>query len=81
MERVKTKVRKWGNSFGIILPKKVVDTEKIKENTEITITIESNNTMTVKDLMEFAKKHPLPKIKKSLREVLNEVDKDFWSQD
>jgi len=81
MEKVKTVVRKWGNSFGVILPREVVDTERIKEGTEITITIESNNKMTVGDLMEFARKHPLPKRKKSLRESLKEVKKDFWPEE
>lgn len=37
-----TKPRKWGNSLAIILPKVVVDTNKIKENQEITIEIKKN---------------------------------------
>ncbi|HLD75421.1 MAG TPA: AbrB/MazE/SpoVT family DNA-binding domain-containing protein [Candidatus Norongarragalinales archaeon] len=32
---VKAKVRKWGNSLGLVLPKEVVDAEGIKENQEI----------------------------------------------
>ena len=81
MEKVKTFVRKWGNSFGVILPKKVVDTEKIKEGTEITITIEPKHTMTVGDLMEFARKHPLPKTKKNIKKIIEEVDEDLWSEE
>ena len=73
MEKVKTVARKWGNSFGVILPRKIVDNEKIKEGTEMTITIEVNNKMTVGDLMEFTRKHPLPKPKKSYKELLEEV--------
>ena len=69
MEKIKTIVKKWGNSFGIILPKKIVDTEKIKEGVEITVTIEPNHKMTVGDLMKFAKKNPLPKPKKSYKEL------------
>ncbi len=81
MERVKTKVRKWGNSFGVVLPKKVVNTENLKEGVEITITVEPRNKMTVGDLMEFAKKHKLPKVKKSTQEIIDEIDRDLWGEE
>ena len=81
MEKANVKVKKWGNSFGVILPKKIVDTEKIKEGVEITITIEPNNKMTVGDLFEFARKHLLPKPKKSYKELLKEADKEFWPEE
>lgn len=80
MEKIKTTVKKWGNSFGIILPKKVVDTEKLKEGIEITITIEPNSKMTVGDLMKFAKKHPLAKINKTTQEIIREIDKNLWDE-
>jgi len=44
--------------------KKAVDTQNIEERTEVTITIETARKMTAEDLMEFVKKHPLPKPKK-----------------
>lgn len=77
MEKIKTKIKKWGNSFGIILPKKLINTEEIKEGTEVIINIETDNHMTVKDLMEFAKRHPL-KFKRKTKEALEEVDKELW---
>jgi antitoxin component of MazEF toxin-antitoxin module len=79
MRQIKTKVRKWGNSFGIILPKKVVDTENIKEGIEIDITIHPKNKTTVRDLFGLAKKHPLPKKKdkKSTQEILDEIDREL----
>jgi len=80
MEKVKVVARKWGNSFGILLPKKIANAEKIKEGTEITITIESHHKMTVGDLMEFVRKHPLPRPKKSYKELLEDVDRDFWPE-
>ncbi len=36
---IKTKTRKWGNSLGVILPKLVVESRKIRENDEIVIKI------------------------------------------
>ena len=80
MERIKTTVKKWGNSFGVILPKKVVDTQNLKEGIEITITIEPNKIMTVGDLIEFAKKHPLKKINKTTQQIIEEIDEDLWEE-
>ena len=50
MEQINTKVKKWGNSLGVILPKKVVDSEDIKEDSEILITIQSIKKTKVKDI-------------------------------
>ena len=50
MEQINTKVKKWGNSLGVIIPKKVVDNEKIEENSEISITIQSIKKTKVKDI-------------------------------
>ena len=80
MNKIKTSVRKWGNSFGIVLPKKIIDTEKIIEGTEITITIEPKKAMTVKDLMEFAKKNKIPKSEKPIKQIIKEIDRDLWNE-
>ena len=55
MERIKAVVKKWGNSFGLILPKRIVDTEGLKEGTEIIITFEPNNKTKVKDIFGILK--------------------------
>jgi len=81
MERIKTITKKWGNSFAVILPKKVVDTQHIEEGTEITITIETAKKMTAGDLMEFAKKHPLPKSKKTTEKIMREIDDELWPEE
>ena len=36
---VKVKVKKWGNSMGLILPKAVIEKEHLKENDTINIEI------------------------------------------
>lgn len=81
MEQIITKVKKWGNSFGIILPKKIVDTENLKEDVEVTITVQPHHKTTVGDLFELAKKHPLPKLKKTTQELMDEVDEELWGDD
>jgi antitoxin component of MazEF toxin-antitoxin module len=35
----KTKIKSWGNSLGIILPKALVDAEELKEGEEVEITV------------------------------------------
>lgn len=50
MKQVSERVNKWGNSLGIVLPREVVDSEKIKEGLEINIAIQSRNEMTVGEL-------------------------------
>ena len=77
MERIKTTVKKWGNSFGIILPKKLINTGDIQEGNEIVVNIESEKNMSVKNLIDFAKKHPL-KFKEKTNKALKKVDEELW---
>ena len=77
MERLTTKVKKWGNSFGVILPKKIVDADKIKEGMEITIVIQPSHKTKVKDVFGILK----GKLKKRTQEILDEVDKELWPED
>lgn len=36
---IEVKIRKWGNSFGVIIPKELLDSRGLKENDGITIEI------------------------------------------
>jgi len=36
---IKSKVRKWGNSFGVIIPKDLADKENLKEGEDVEISI------------------------------------------
>lgn len=74
MERIVTRVRKWGNSMGIVLPKRVVDVEKLDEGTEITITIEPMHKTKVKDIFGILKN----KIKKPTQQIMDEIDEALW---
>lgn len=35
----KTKIKSWGNSLGVILPKALIDAEELKEGEEVEITV------------------------------------------
>jgi len=78
MEQIKVKAKKWGNSIGIVLPVKVVNREDIKEGTEMVVTIQTKNVMTVRDLLDFARKHPLPKSKKTTQKIMDEMDFELY---
>ncbi len=77
MEKANVQVRKWGNSFGVILPKKIIDEEKIKEGMEIEITIQSKHKTKVKDIFGILK----GKLKRPTEDILREVDKELWGID
>jgi len=73
METKDVKVKKWGNSYGIILPKDVVDKQNIKEGITVRINIQTKNKTKSKDIFGILK----GKIKRSTENLLKEVDKDF----
>lgn len=73
MEEIKTVAKKWGSSIGVIIPKEVVDSKKIKENDQLIIEIK--NKIIVKD---FFGKCPEWKSKKTTQELKDEMRKG-WS--
>ena len=72
MIEFKAKLKRWGRSFGIVVPMEKVQEENLDENTTIEITI--------------TKKNPLKetfgtfKFKKSTQEMLDESDKEAWDE-
>ena len=40
MESIKTKVRKWGNSFGVVIPKGVIKNKGLREGEEVFVSIQ-----------------------------------------
>lgn len=80
MEQIKTKVRRWGHSFGVVIPKKVIEGQNLNEGSDVTIIVEKKGITTVGDLMQWAKNHPI-KLQKSTDELLKEIDQEFWPKD
>ena len=78
MEQIKTRVRKWGNSFGIVLPRELINNKKLEDGSEVIVTVESDKRMTVGDLMKLAKKFKLKRKSKKTQEILDEMDKELW---
>lgn len=80
MEQIKTKVKKWGNSFGVVIPREIVNSKGLKENSDVSVTIEPSNRMTVGDILELAKKFKL-KRKGNTQKIFDEIDKELWPEE
>lgn len=80
MEQIEVIPKKWGNSLGVILPSMTVEREGLKEGKKITLTISSKSSMTVGEIMEFARRLGISnKLKKiDTEKILKEADKALW---
>ena len=78
MDQIDVKVKKWGNSLGIILPMRIVEKENLSDGKEIMITIQSKEKTKVKEVFGVLKKE-LNDI--DTQKALKEVDKAFWSKE
>ena len=43
--KVQTVLRKWGNSIGVVIPKYIIEKEKLSEGEEVTVIIEGKNDL------------------------------------
>lgn len=78
MIKSETKLRAWGNSVGVILPKEVLKEEGLAVNDEVEVTLRKKST-TLKDafgkLKEFNAKSG-----KSTDDILKEIDEELKSR-
>ncbi|MEK6850826.1 MAG: hypothetical protein AABX85_04585 [Nanoarchaeota archaeon] len=81
MEQINVKAKQWGNSIGIVLPKHIVDKEKINDGTDLIVNVRTKHRTTVANLMELGKKLNLVKKLQKIdtQKALKEVDQEFWS--
>ena len=77
MIEIKTKLRRWGNSFGIVVPQRAVENSGVREGEEIMVFLrkrESDNVL--KETFGILKKW-----KKSTDKIMKEIDRDLWSEE
>ncbi len=67
----KTKVKKWGNSLGIILPKKLARKQKMRLGQDIVIDIKTQNVLR-ETFGTF-------KFKRSVEEMMRDTDKELYN--
>lgn len=75
-----TKPKRWGNSLGIILPKKIVEEKNITIDTEVIIEIKKENSL--KEVFGLLKdsKIDAQKFKDELREEEELAEKRKWKK-
>ena len=73
MIEVEAKVRKWGRSFGVVIPKEEAIEEGIKENEAVSILIGKKKNVLREAFGTF-------KFKKSTEEMLRESDRECWDE-
>ena len=73
MIEVEAKVRKWGRSFGVVIPKEEAIEEGIKENENIVILISKKNSVLKETFGTF-------KFRKPTQEMLDEIDRESWDE-
>ena len=74
MIEVEAKVRKWGRSFGVVIPKEKIKEEGIKENETITLLIGRKNNVLRETFGTL-------KFKKTTDRMMREIDKELWSKE
>ncbi|MBI2143838.1 AbrB/MazE/SpoVT family DNA-binding domain-containing protein [Candidatus Woesearchaeota archaeon] len=73
MLEVKAKVREWGRSLGIVLPKDAAMTESIRKNDTVNLLISKNGNALKETFGTF-------KFKRPTDEILKESDEEAWDE-
>lgn len=79
MEQIKAKIRRWGNSFGIVIPKEFMFRRNLKEGVEIEVLVQEKNKTSVRDIFELSKQNKNLFRGKSTKNLMKEVDKELWN--
>ena len=75
MIEYETKLKAWGNSLGIIVPKSKVKEEHLKSEQTVKVIIVPHRSLKVKDIYGKFKKWKRP-----TKEILDEIDREMDSK-
>ena len=75
MVNITAKLKRVGNSLGIIVPSNIVNNNNLKEGEELFINIQFSEVSSVGQMLAEARKHKL-NFKRNTQEILDERDKD-----
>lgn len=73
MVSLNLRLRKVGNSLGIVVPSGVVTEKRLREGEELNVTIEVNGKSTGEDFVRESRKWNL-KTKRTTKEIFEEID-------
>ncbi|MBS3077248.1 AbrB/MazE/SpoVT family DNA-binding domain-containing protein [Candidatus Pacearchaeota archaeon] len=72
MIEIKAKLRRWGNSFGIVVPQKAIEQTKAKEGDEITVLFK-------RDKPNLRKLFGAHKFSKPTEQLMKEMDEELYN--
>lgn len=76
MVEIEGMIRKWGNSsLAFIIPREIVEAEKLKPNQKLRALILKQNDVPAKTF------GILKKWKKSTSKIMKEIDEELWSEE
>ena len=75
MTVIETKVKRWGNSFGIVIPSEIVDKEGLKEEQKISIVVIKDGSRAMKETFGIGK----DKLKKTAQQIKNEARRELYN--
>ena len=73
IKTIQTRTRKWGNSLGVILPKEIIQRDKIKENEKVEILVLKQDDTLRKTFGMFK-----GRTKKSAQEIKDLIRKELY---
>jgi antitoxin component of MazEF toxin-antitoxin module len=82
MEQITVKAKRWGNSLGIILPRILVEKERIKEGSEVVIQVRTSKGTTGGDLMELSRKLGIDRNLKGIdtQKAIKNANEALWPE-
>ena len=66
---IESKIRKWGNSYGVLIPKGEIDKKQLSENDKVVITLERK--------VDLGPLFGICKFKKSTKEIIKEIREGY----
>ena len=77
MEQINTKIKRWGHSLAVVLPKRLLAEQSLDEGSEVTIMVRSAAVSTVGEVLTWARRHPVG-LPKATDEMIRLVDRELW---
>ncbi|MEK6914922.1 MAG: AbrB/MazE/SpoVT family DNA-binding domain-containing protein [Nanoarchaeota archaeon] len=74
MIELKTKLKRWGNSFGIVVPISFVEKEGVKEGEEVVILMKKEKKNVLRETFGTYK------FNKSTKQMMKEMDKELYNE-
>ena len=74
MIEIKSKIRRWGNSFGLVVPTRIVESGEAQEGDEVTALIIGRKRVNLKKLFG---KH---KFRKPVGQLMRETDEEIYNE-